>query len=123
MDGFTHAHDISAHHIWDVEKVHAFVANRDEAVTFFCGGSRNFAKFIDLFDGVFVLEVDLDTLLRRLARRPEDEWGGRASEREFAKRLHATKEDQPKNAIVIDSTAPLMRVVDQILAHDEALGR
>src|ERR1700691_471174 len=28
---------------------------------FFCGSSRNFAKFIDLFDGVFVLEVDLDT--------------------------------------------------------------
>ena len=51
---------ISEHHIWDVEKVQAFVANQEEAVTFFCGGSRNFAKFIDLFDGVFVLEVDLD---------------------------------------------------------------
>jgi broad-specificity NMP kinase len=52
---------MSKHWIWDVEKVKAYITNQDEAVTFFCGGSRNFAKFIDLFDGVFVLEVDLDT--------------------------------------------------------------
>jgi shikimate kinase len=60
-DGFAHEHNI-----WHVDKVKALVANQDEVVTFFCGGSRNFAKFIDLFDGVFVLEVDLDTLNRRL---------------------------------------------------------
>ena len=54
------------HHIWHVEKVKALVANQHEVVTFFCGGSRNFPQFIDLFDGVFVLEVDLDTLIRRL---------------------------------------------------------
>ena len=38
---------MSEHQIWDVEKVRAFVANQEEAVTFFCGSSRNFAKFID----------------------------------------------------------------------------
>jgi len=41
---------------------------------FCCGGSRNFSKFIHLFDGVFVLDVDLPTLHRRLDERPEDEW-------------------------------------------------
>jgi hypothetical protein len=60
------------------------VANQDEAVTFFCGGSRNFSKFVVLFGGVFVLEVDLDSLNRRLDERPDDEWGGRKPpEREF----------------------------------------
>lgn len=103
------------HHIWDVDKVRALAADRSHAASFFCGGSRNFRRFIDLFDGVFVLEVDADTLHRRLAARPEDEWGGRASEREFVARLHATKEDIPNNAIVIDATAPLARVVDAIL--------
>src|SRR5215467_5578307 len=44
---FTHEH-----HIWDVEKVRTRVANQEKAVTFFCGHSRNLAKFIDLFDGV-----------------------------------------------------------------------
>ena len=60
---------MSEHQIWDVEKVQALVANQEEAVTFFCGGSRNFARFIDLFDGVFVLEVDLDTMNRRIDER------------------------------------------------------
>ena len=60
---------ISRRHIWDVEKVKAYLANRDEAVTFFCGGSRNFPQFIDLLDGVFVLEVDLETMNRRIDER------------------------------------------------------
>ena len=68
---------VHEYHIWHVDKVKALVANQDEAVTFFCGGSRNFPKFIDLFDDVFILEVDLNTLNRRLDERPED--GGRGT--------------------------------------------
>jgi thymidylate kinase len=106
------------HFIWDVDKVRALVADQSHAASFFCGGSRNFDRFIDLFDGVFVLEVDLDTLNRRLALRPEGEGGGRACEGESNARLqHATKEDIPKNAIVIDATAPIARVVDAILEN------
>ncbi|GGA92072.1 nucleoside kinase [Brucella endophytica] len=111
LDGFTHEH-----HIWDVDKVTALVAGQSHQASFFCGGFRNLNCFIDLFDRVFVLEVDLDTLHRRLAARPESEFGGKASEREFIARLHATKEGVPKNAITIDATASLARVVDEILA-------
>jgi hypothetical protein len=104
------------HHIWDVDKVKALVADQAHAMTLFCGGSRNFLRFIDLFDGVFVLEIDIDTLNRRLASRPEDEWGGRSIERDLIARLHATKEDVPKRCVIIDATAPLPRVVDTILS-------
>lgn len=111
---------MSEHHIWDIEKVKAFVANQEGVVTFFCGGSRNFAKFVDLFDGVFVLEVDLDTMNRRIDERvaldPTD-WGGKPEERELAVRLHQTKEDIPKNGIIIDATRPLEHVVDEILTR------
>jgi hypothetical protein len=110
---------ISEHQIWDVEKVHALVANQEKEITFFCGGSRNFPKFIDYFDGVFVLEVDLDTMNRRIDERvaldPTD-FGGKPDERELIARLYATKQDVPKNATSIDATAPLARVVDDILA-------
>jgi thymidylate kinase len=85
-------------------------------MSFFCGGSRNFPRFIDLFDGVFVLDVDLDTLNRRLAGGPADEFGGKSIERELIARLHATKEDVPKNAVSIDAPAPIARVVDEILS-------
>ncbi|MFK7804433.1 MAG: AAA family ATPase, partial [Anaerolineae bacterium] len=90
-----------AHHawIWNAEKVRDITADHGHAVTFFCGGSRNATQFIDLFDAVFVLEIDLDTLNQRLAARPKDEWGGTASEGEaFARHQHATKEGLPENA-------------------------
>jgi hypothetical protein len=114
---------MSEHHIWDVEKVKALVANQDEPVTFFCGGSKNSSKFIALFDGVFVLEVDLDTMNRRIDERvaldPTD-FGGKPEERELAVRLHHTKEDIPKNGIIIDATPPLACVVDEIVRQSEA---
>lgn len=104
--------------LWDVAKVSALVADQTHAVTFFCGGSRNADRFLGLFDEVFVLEIDLDTLNRRLAARPETEWGGTASEGEaFARLQHATKAGLPKNAIIIDATAPLASVVDTILEN------
>ncbi|MDP9987561.1 broad-specificity NMP kinase [Arthrobacter oryzae] len=79
---------VHGHHLWRVDQVRALAADQRDAVTFFCGGSRNLAKFIDLFDGVFVLEVDLETLKQRLDQRPEDEWGGRQTERELIEHLH-----------------------------------
>ena len=110
MDGSAHEH-----HIWDVDKVKALVADQTSAMSFFCGGSRNYSRFIHLFDGVFVLEVDIDTLSRRLASRTENEWGGRSIERELIARLHATREDIPKSGVIIDANAPIPRVVDEIL--------
>src|SRR6185437_16352381 len=52
-DGLKHEHSatfISEHHIWDVEKVNAYVADQEEEVTFFSGGSMTSSKVIALFD-------------------------------------------------------------------------
>ena len=104
--------------MWNVATVSALVADHTHAATFFCGGSRNADRFIDLFDGVFVLAIDLETLNQRLDARPADAWGGSASEGEsFARLQHATNEGLPTNAIIIDATAPLSSVVDTILEH------
>ena len=104
--------------IWDIAKVRNLVADQTHAASFFCGGSRNSARFIELFDAVFVLELDWDTLNRRLVARPENEWGGTASDGEaFARFQHTTKSGLPENAILIDATAPLAFVVDTILGH------
>lgn len=110
LAGFGHAH-----HIWDIGKLASLVADRGVPLCFFCGGSRNFPRFIHLFDAVFVLDVDRDTLRERLAARREGEFGAKPSERELIERLHATKEDVPRRAVSIDATVPLARVVDAIL--------
>jgi len=109
-----------ASNLWDVEKVRRLAANQDDEVTFFCGGSRNFKDFIDLFDEVFILDVDVDTLNKRLDNRPDEDWGKSKSERELILRLHASKEDLPKGGIIIDATQPLVSVVDEILRHVRA---
>jgi thymidylate kinase len=103
------------HHLWRVETVEALAADQCEPVTYFCGGSRNSPAFLGLFDGVFVLNVDLDTLNRRLADRPKGEFGSNEAERELVRHLHRTKDDVPKDAVIIDATAPLSQVVDEIL--------
>ncbi len=110
---------MSDHQVWDLAKVQALINNKGEQVTFFCGNARNYSKFIDLLDGVFVLEVDAEIMNRRIderiAKDPTD-FGGTPEERELIARLFATKEDIPKNAISIDANAPLKQVVDEILS-------
>lgn len=111
------------HHVWDLDRVKSLVADQREAATFFCGGSRNYLRFIDLFDGVFVLEVDIDTLHRRLDQRPDDEWGGgKSTERERIVQWHQTKANVPTGGIAIDATAPIEQVVDDILRRCELPG-
>lgn len=109
------------HHIWSVDRLRTLVADQNERFTFFCGGSRNFSKFLGLFDGVFVLEIDSETLNRRLDQRPDDEFGAQQSERDLIVRLHQTKEDTPKNGILINATAPLAQVVDEIVRRAKAI--
>jgi hypothetical protein len=108
------------HLLWDIDKIKAVIADRSDAISFFCGGSRNFSHFIELFDGVFVLEVgDLGALYQRLDERvafdPTD-FGGRPEEKQLVARLHATKEDIPHTGVVIDASAPIARGVEEILA-------
>jgi broad-specificity NMP kinase len=109
-----------AQNIWDVEKVRSLAANQEEEIIFFCGGSRNFRQFINLFDEIFILDVDAETLHERLDSRPDDDWGKSEGERKLILRLHATKEDIPGSGVIIDATRPLVVVVDEILSHVQA---
>ncbi|WIB60164.1 nucleoside kinase [Curtobacterium sp. MCLR17_007] len=115
VDGVTGT-DVHRHHLWDVGRVRALVADDATPVTFFCGGSRNVGAFIDLFDTVFVLTIDLDTLRSRLDQRAADDWAGRGrtAERAMVEELHASGADTPAGTPV-DATRPLHVVVDEIL--------
>lgn len=115
--GFWHRH-----HLWDLAKVNKWLADRGHAVTFFCGGARNLAGLTGEFDGIFVLDLDAQTLRRRLASRPDDEFGARREEQEFILRLLATQEDLPQAAVMVDARAPLTDVVDAILSRIDPAG-
>ncbi len=110
----------SEHQLWNLEKVKMYIANKDEEITFFCGSSRNFSKFVGHLDGVFILDVDRETMMKRIYERvavdPTD-FGATQEERDLILRLHETKKDVPKIGKVIDATQPLDRVVDEILSN------
>lgn len=108
---------VHEHHIWDEQKVRTLAADRRQPVSFFCGGARNVARFADVFDRIFILEVDRETLERRLDARPEDEFGGRPVERALILKLHETRADMPAGGVPINAAAPLERVVESILAR------
>jgi hypothetical protein len=104
-----------AHWIWPVDKVRTIAADTTHPVTFFCGGSRNHHQFVDLFDKVFVLDIDAETLNRRLDGRP-NEPGFEPDERALVLRYHGTREYLPAG-IYIDTAGTVPSVVDDILAR------
>jgi dephospho-CoA kinase len=103
-----------AHWIWPVHRVRAIAADTTHPVTFFCGGSRNFQKFLDVFDKVFVLDIDVETLNRRLDGRP-DEPGFEPAERALVLHYHRSREYLPAG-IAIYTAKTVECVVDDILA-------
>lgn len=106
-----HSHQ---NHIWDLDKLNEKLNNKSK-ITFFCGGSRNFHRFIDRFDKVIVLDIDEDTLVKRLNNRKIGEWGNKQNEKDLVIKLNRTKEDIPRTKHVIDSTKNLQEVLDDIL--------
>jgi len=56
-----------------------------------------------------------------VALDPTD-FGGKPEERDLIRRLYATNEHVPINAVKIDATAPIARVVDDILSKSGAAG-
>ena len=67
-----------------------------------------------------MLEVDSDTLSRRLDQRADDEFGSGQPERDLIVRLHRTGEDTPAGGIRIDATRPLTHVVDEVVRRAKA---
>ncbi len=102
-----------AHWIWPVENVRSIAADTTHSITFFCGGSRNFHKFLDVFDKVFVLDIDVETLNRRLDGRP-NEPGFAPQERAVVVRYHRSGEHLPAGT-KIDATGTIPSIVDHIL--------
>lgn len=103
--------------IWPLDKVRSIMADPTHPITFFCGGARNAHQIIDLFDAIFVLDVDLDTLNRRLDLRPDDEYGREPEQRRVVLRAHATRRGLPETGTFIDATRPVGEVVDDILGR------
>lgn len=97
-----------------------FLSKLDENDTvFFCGVSSNQSDYYAYFDKIFVLTLDDETLRHRLLTRTEKDYGKDPKQLEDEIAYRKTRESdllaQP-NAVAIDSTKPLKKVVNDILS-------
>lgn len=111
-----------AQHTWkmSVDKLKALKTKSADKPIFVCGVTSNEDEYIDLFDKVFALVVDENTLRHRLTTRDDEHAYGK-NEHEMAEVLnwqkYAAEDYHKKHAHIIDATKPLDEVVEEILAN------
>lgn len=103
---------------WSKDVILPLLKNPEDM--FFGGVVSNQSDFYPYFDKIFVLTLDDDTLRRRILERTDKDYGKDPEQLEEEVAYRATRESellaQPQ-AVAIDSTISLSRVVDEILKH------
>jgi len=105
---------------WRLDKLQGLLGSADDV--FVCAITSNTLEFARLFDRVFVLVPDRETLARRLRERTNNTFGKDPAEAEpvLAHNDVIAEEWQACGGIPIDSARPLEDVVDEILVHVDA---
>jgi broad-specificity NMP kinase len=92
--------------------------NSGTKTLFLCGSPGNSRELTQMFDKVFTLEVDDETLKHRLATRTDNDYG--KAEHELNDILGWKKtfssDHEALGATVLDATKPVTEVVDAILS-------
>lgn len=113
-----------AEHSWNVPREYVEELARQAANKhiFLCGSLANEDELHDLFEKVFALYVDDETLKHRLATRTTNDWGKQPHELQQTLEDHrgAYKKHEQRGDIIIDATRPLEDVADDIIARAEA---
>lgn len=110
-----------ATHEWRVYP-HAFTALKDEAsdhdIILF-GVAASDGEILHVFDKIMYLNIDDETLRRRIQNREENDFGKNEFEmQDILNRKHGLDEKYGNlNAIDIDATKSLCEVADEIVSH------
>jgi len=103
-------------HTWKLipEKITQLKSEAKHKPIFLCAIAKNEVEFWDLFDKFIVLDIDEDTMQKRLATRTNNDVGKAESE---LKELLADRKlkQYPQNAIHIDASRSLNEVVKDII--------
>jgi shikimate kinase len=111
-------------HSWKVPRIEieelATCAKRK--IIFLCGVASNEDELRDLFEAVFELTIDDETLINRLTTRTNNDWGKQPQElkKTLESQHNADELYRKHNPILIDATQPVDIVVDTILRKTKA---
>ncbi len=105
---------------WDESRLRELLNMPRTEPTFFCGSAANQEGLFYLFDMVFELAIDNQTLISRLHNADrENEFGRRPGELDVILEWYKAHQERTKTsgAISIDATQPLEKVIDDILSR------
>lgn len=101
------------------EKVTELVNRASDKKIFLCGIPANDVDFFKVFDKIIFLEIDKETMLKRIKSRENNSFGqAEDSLALILKWFHAIQERYQKaGAIFIDATKPLDRVTQEVIKN------
>ncbi|HSX15536.1 MAG TPA: AAA family ATPase [Candidatus Saccharimonadales bacterium] len=110
-----------AQHSWKVPRTEvAELAKAAHGKVVFLGGAiNNMPDLEDIFDAVFALAIDDETLKHRLATRTSNDWGKLPHELEhtLVNNQWLAKRYPDSGYLVIDASQPIDAVINEILHH------
>ncbi|MFO0920836.1 MAG: AAA family ATPase [Candidatus Saccharimonadales bacterium] len=108
-----------AEHTWKMSKeaLQKLKASSDHKPVFVCGVASNENEYIDVFDKVFALDVDIETLMHRITTRTTGDFGKSPHEMETLLNWHKSTGEYYRKigAYIVNTSKPLNEVVDVIV--------
>jgi shikimate kinase len=103
--------------VWREDRIDELLSTEDAKVLFVSGCPPNQATFYPRFDHVVLLTAPVDVIIERLAKRTTNPYGKRPEEVARVLNLMRTIEPLLRRGAghVIDTSAPLDRVVAQLI--------
>lgn len=97
--------------------IKAFANEYENKPAFICNNPQNEPELQDLFDKIFALVIDVDTMKHRLATRTTNTWGKLPYELQYTLDNLQERDDMYErySYTKVDALQPIKGVVDQIL--------
>jgi AAA domain len=102
---------------WRVDRLQELLASADDV--FICAITSNTVSLRHLFDLVYVLTLDGETLMERIRTRTDNDFGKHPREAAAVLRHNAVIGDEwrKRGAVLVNSARPVRDVLDEILAR------
>jgi broad-specificity NMP kinase len=109
--------------ICDVKKLKSLINEETNNLAFYCGGGSNVYQFMELFDKVILLTINLETNKHRLSNRIDNDFARTLEVQEYVlnKKNDWENEMIKKGAIIVDAHRDLDFIAKEVLEIAENL--
>ncbi len=103
--------------ICDKNKLQQLISKNSKGIVFYCGTASNLDDLLNLFDGIFLLEVSQKVHRKRLSTRTSNAFGRTSEVQKWIFSWKKWWEDhmREKGAIVIDANHSLREIANDII--------